>query len=86
MSPLPHTAEHHPLRRFFLAGPWSSFALADGFENTGVDPVDPVLVESDLLLRQLPAASPWTLEQTLDPATLCAAAPSPQAAHVAMGV
>lgn len=57
-------------------------ALADGFD-TGVDLV---LRDTDLPLRCLPAASPWTLEQTLDPATLCAAAPSPQAAHVAMGV
>ena len=42
-------------------------ALADGFESG----VDLVLRESDLPLRQLPAASPWTLEQALDPATLC---------------
>lgn len=42
-------------------------ALADGFE-TGVDLV---LRETDLPLRSLPAASPWTPEQALDPAALC---------------
>jgi hypothetical protein len=42
-------------------------ALADGFE-TGVDLV---LRETDLPLRSLPAASPWTLEQALDSAALC---------------
>jgi hypothetical protein len=42
-------------------------ALTDGFE-TGVDLV---LRETDLPLRALPAASPWSLEQALDPAMLC---------------
>ncbi|MEB3303209.1 MAG: DUF29 family protein [Cyanobacteriota bacterium] len=42
-------------------------AMADGFD-TGVDLV---LRESDLPLRHLSAESPWTLEQSLDPATLC---------------
>ncbi len=42
-------------------------ALTDGFE-TGVDLV---LRETDLPLRALPAVSPWSLEQALDPAMLC---------------
>lgn len=42
-------------------------ALEDGFQSG----VDLVLRETDLALRVLPAASPWTLEQALDPATLC---------------
>ncbi len=42
-------------------------ALADGFD-TGVDLV---LRDTDLPLRSLPATSLWTLEQALDPATLC---------------
>lgn len=42
-------------------------ALEDGFQSG----VDLVLRETDLALRMLPAASPWSLEQVLDPATLC---------------
>ena len=42
-------------------------ALSDGFE-TGVDLV---LRETDLPLRALPTISPWSLEQALNPATLC---------------
>ncbi len=42
-------------------------ALNDGSE-TGVDLM---LRETDLPLRALPAVSPWSLEQALDPAMLC---------------
>ncbi|MFO7630749.1 MAG: DUF29 family protein [Prochlorococcaceae cyanobacterium] len=41
--------------------------LEDGFQGG----VDLVLRESDLPLRALPQASPWSLQEALDPATLC---------------
>lgn len=44
-----------------------SEAMVDGFEAG----IDLVLRETDLSLRSLPARSEWTLEQALDPATLC---------------
>lgn len=42
-------------------------ALEDGFQSG----VDLVLRETELALRALPQASPWTLAQALDAATLC---------------
>ena len=42
-------------------------ALSDGYQSG----VDLVLRETDLSLRSLPAASPWTLPQALDPAVCC---------------
>lgn len=42
-------------------------ALEDGFQGG----VDLVLRDSDLPLRSLPQASPWSLQEALDPATLC---------------
>jgi hypothetical protein len=42
-------------------------ALEDGFQAG----VDLVLRETELALRALPASSPWTLDEALDPATLC---------------
>ena len=42
-------------------------AVGDGFEAG----IDLVLRETDLSLRSLPDQSPWTLEQALEPLTLC---------------
>jgi hypothetical protein len=42
-------------------------ALSDGYQSG----VDLVLRETDLSLRSLPAASPWTVQQALDAATCC---------------
>lgn len=42
-------------------------ALEDGFQNG----VDLVLRETDLALRALPAVSPWSMEEALNPFTLC---------------
>jgi hypothetical protein len=42
-------------------------AVVDGFEAG----IDLVLRETDLSLRSLPDQSPWTLEQALEPLTLC---------------
>jgi hypothetical protein len=42
-------------------------ALSDGFQGG----VDLVLRDTDLSLRTLPVACPWSLEESLDPATLC---------------
>jgi hypothetical protein len=42
-------------------------ALADGFQGG----VDLALRETDLLLRQLPAACPWSLEAALEASTVC---------------
>ena len=44
-----------------------SDALADGFEAG----IDLVLRETDLSLRSLPERSPWSLDQALEPLTLC---------------
>jgi hypothetical protein len=42
-------------------------ALTDGYESG----VDLVLRDTELPLRCLPALSQWSLEQALDPTTLC---------------
>jgi len=42
-------------------------ALSDGYQSG----VDLVLRETDLSLRSLPPASPWTLQQALDSAVCC---------------
>jgi hypothetical protein len=42
-------------------------ALEDGFQSG----VDLVLRETDLALRALPAVSPWSMEEALNPFTLC---------------
>lgn len=42
-------------------------ALEDGFQGG----IDLVLRDTDLALRALPSASPWSLEKALDPAVLC---------------
>jgi len=42
-------------------------ALEDGFQGG----IDLVLRETELALRLLPAVSPWSLQEALDPMTLC---------------
>jgi hypothetical protein len=42
-------------------------ALADAYQGG----IDLALRETDLLLRQVPDLCPWSLEQALDPTTLC---------------
>lgn len=42
-------------------------ALEDGFQSG----VDLVLRETELGLRALPAVSPWSIEEALNPLTLC---------------
>ena len=54
--------EHNPSLRSR-----ASAAMGDGFEAG----IDLVLRDTDLSLRALPSRCPWSLEQSLDPTTLC---------------